>query len=506
MFLNKSVLSVSILAAALTLTLPAGAASEKQAAKSVAQAAVAPNFSAIAAQDEIAKENWAYSIGIQAYVYGLPLAIFDRERVRRLNPKMLERIKHLCPCAPINQIGHMNKLATSQDQLPYTPNNDTVYSGVAVELKDEPLIFSAPDIEDRYWSVQITDTYFDNFLYLGSRATDGKGGHHAFVGPDWQGELPDDVIVHRAPTNSILIAVRIGVLPDNPADLAVVNKLQHQFHTTSLSNWGSEEGFGKANAPQMKRKTYSGELAFYEKFADLLAENPPTADHAAALAPFKSIGIELGKPFDAQSLDEATRRGMARALKDGKEIMRWKVKYRGTAYPTRWNNLHEGSYGYHYINRAEGALEGLIVHDREEAVYFSTYEDGEARLLDASRNYRLHFDKDQLPPVEGKGFWSLTMYGTDFQLVDNAINRYAIGDRSKGLKYNPDGSLDVYVQHEPPKGHESNWLPTAAQGLFRINYRIYTPGPSAINPDTLQQHLPPLKRIESQVVSGSYAG
>ncbi len=460
------------------------------------QTTTSATFEQIAAEDEIARENWAYSLGVQAYVFGLPLKIFERERSRRLNPKVLERIKHLCPCAPANQLGHMSKLATAQDKMPYTPNNDTVYSGALLELADEPVILSAPDIDDRYWSVQVTDSYFNNFLYLGSRATDGKGGNHAFVGPDWQGELPDDVVVHRAPNNSILVAVRLGVLPNNDADLAVVNGLQQQFKTTSLSYWGTEGGLGKVNTPTIERKQYSGELAFYEQFVDLMAENPLSADHAPALAPFKAIGIEQGKPFDASQLDAATKRGMVKALADAKDIMRWKVKYRGTAYPTRWNNLHEGSYGYNYINRAEGALEGLIVHDREEAVYFSTYEDGEGRLLDASHNYRLHFDKDEVPPVLGKGFWSLTMYGSDFQLVANPINRFSIGDRTPGLTFNEDGSLDIYIQPTAPKGHENNWLPSAAEGLFRINFRVYTPAESVRNPNTLLKHLPGLTQVD----------
>ena len=139
---------------------------------------------------------------------------------------------------------------------------------------------------------------------------------------------------------------------------------------------------------------------------------------------------------------------------------------------TRWNNLRPGTYGYDYFDRAAGALEGLFVHDREEAEYFSSYEDGSANLLDGANRYVVHFNKDEIPPTLKHGFWSFTMYGSDFQLVKNPINRFSIGDRTKGLTYNPDGSLDVFVQNQTPAGHESNWLPCPASGLFRINYRI----------------------------------
>ena len=204
-------------------------------------------------------------------------------------------------------------------------------------------------------------------------------------------------------------------------------------------------------------------------------------------------GIAVGQPLDASKLDEAAQRGLARAAETGPQIMKWKVKFRGTPYPTRWNNLRPGDYDYDYFDRAAGALEGLFVHDRDEAEYFSTYEDGSAQLLDGAKRYVVHFNKDEIPPTMPNGFWSFTMYGSDFQLVKNAIGRFSIGDRTKGLTYNPDGSLDIYIQNQAPAGHESNWLPCPASGLFRINYRIYLPTKDAQNPATLGNYLPPIK-------------
>ena len=86
------------------------------------------------------------------------------------------------------------------------------------------------------------------------------------------------------------------------------------------------------------------------------------------------------------------------------------------------------------------------------------------------------------------------MYGADFQSVKNPISRFSIGDRTKGLTYNADGSLDVYIQSEPPAGHGSNWLPSPTNGLFRINYRIYLPTKAAQDPATLGKYLPPIRK------------
>jgi hypothetical protein len=462
-------------------------------------AAHSPAF-AQAAGDEIrradaeAERKWAYSVGVQNYVFGLPLLILERERKIRLDPAMLEKAKKVAPAAPPNQIGHMKTLATADDVLPYTPNNDTVYRGALLELADEPIILTAPDILDRYWSVEVADVYTNNVFYIGTRATGGKGGAHAFVGPNWKGTLPEGVIEHRMPTNSGMFAIRIGVLPGDAEDLAKVNKLQGQFQLTALSNWADPAKHGQAGAPMLAaRPNHSGDLAVFETIADLIAENPPPKEQEAAVILLRRGGIEVGKPFDPASLDEPMRAGLAEAAKDGPEIMKWKVKFRGTPYPTRWNNLRPGDYGFDYFDRAAGALEGLFVHDRDEAEYFSTYEDGDGRLLDGTKAYVLHFDKESIPPTLKNGFWSITMYGPNFQLVKNPIDRFSIGDRTPGLKYNADGSLDIFIQNAPPAGGESNWLPSPSEGVFRLNYRIYLPDEAAKNPDTLVKYLPPIK-------------
>lgn len=180
----------------------------------IAKTAAADNSSDdIRVRDAQSEAEWYYSVGIQNYIFALPLTMLERERKIRLNPVALEKAKKYAPAAPINQIGHMKTLATADDVMPYTPNNDTVYSGALLELAAEPIILTAPDILDRYWSVEVADVYTNNLFYIGTRATGGKGGNHAFVGPNWEGELPKGVIVHRVPSNTVMFAIRIGVVP-----------------------------------------------------------------------------------------------------------------------------------------------------------------------------------------------------------------------------------------------------------------------------------------------------
>ena len=221
----------------------------------LAQAAPAsPTAEEIRQADAKSAEEWNYSVGIQNYVFTLPLTMLERERKVRLNPAALEKAKKFALAAPINQIGHMKTLATADDIMPYTPNNDTVYSGALLELKDEPVILTAPDIADRYWSVEVADAYTNNLFYIGTRATGGKGGNHAFIGPNWKGTLPEGVIEHRVPTNTVMFAIRIGVIPQDAEDLKKVNALQDEFKTTSLSNWGDPSKLGQVKVPELAKR------------------------------------------------------------------------------------------------------------------------------------------------------------------------------------------------------------------------------------------------------------
>lgn len=200
--------------------------------------------------------------------------------------------------------------------------------------------------------------------------------------------------------------------------------------------------------------------------------------------------------FDAKNLDPSIQRGLARAVQAGIDIVKWKVKFRGTQSENKWNvDFVGGSYGTDYLARAEGAVQGLFVHSPEEAVYFHTYSDSKNEPLIGKNTYKLHFEKGQLPTTSEFGFWSITMYGDDYQLVGNDINRYSIRKSTQGLKYNEDGSLDLYIQATPPEGNESNWLPTPKEGIFRLNFRVYLPDQSVRQWSTVEQYLPGVDEV-----------
>ncbi|MBY5921674.1 DUF1254 domain-containing protein [Ferrimonas balearica] len=489
-------------AASLTLAQPVMAASQPEATRApthpILQMFRVNNHEfegMIKEADARAKEEWAYATGIQAFMFAIPMVMMDIQRDIRMNPALLERIKHTCPCAAPGEWGHYSGLATAKSKMPYTPNPDTVYSGLYAHLSDEPTILKVPDIDDRYFSIQIADAYLTNQHYIGTRATGGKGGYFALVGPDWQGTLPDGVAEMRMPNNSAIVALRIASYSNEEAEVAQVRELQKQFDAMPLSQFGMSKAERAKHPVQLDlapTRLGQGELAFYHYLSQLLRENPPQGENRAILNSFKLIGLSDTEPFDPAKLDEPTKRGLARAMQAGIDIIKWKVKFRGTQSENKWNvDFVGGDYGTDYLARAEGAVQGLFVHSPEEAVYFHTYSDINNDLLMGGENqYVLHFDKGQLPTSYEGGFWSIALYGDDYQLVDNPIDRYAIRKSTEGLKYNDDGSLTLYLQSKAPEGWESNWLPTPPQGIFRLNMRVYLPTDEVRSWDTVEGFLP----------------
>jgi hypothetical protein len=135
---------------------------------------------------------------------------------------------------------------------------------------------------------------------------------------------------------------------------------------------------------------------------------------------------------------------------------------------------------------ASGAKHGMFAHLAEEAVYFIGSGDGSS-----GQGYKLHFEADEFPPVGA--FWSLTMYYDElpYNLVENSIDRYVISDRTPGIRFNDDGSLDIYIQHaQPDTTLKNNWLP-APDGPFRMLLRTYIPG----DPIMDGSYAPPLVQI-----------
>src|SRR5262249_7802727 len=211
----------------------------------------------------------------------------------------------------------------------------------------------------------------------------------------------------------------------------------------------------------------------FQTFAQLLATNPSHAGDAAMMSAIAKLGIVPGKPFPAAPLNEAERKAIDDGAQDAAAALAAFDAGKMPKVKTGWTPPgNYGRYGTNYQLRAIVARYFLGALPAEDAVYESALRDSAGQLLSGAHAYTIHFDKSSTPPV--KAFWSLSVYDDQGYFAANRINRFAIGDRDP-LKFNSDGSLDIYIQHDSPgTAKESNWLPAPAAG-FNLVLRMYWP-------------------------------
>ncbi|MFN8602255.1 MAG: DUF1254 domain-containing protein [Candidatus Binatia bacterium] len=425
------------------------------------------------------KEIEARESAIDAYIYGYPLVTMEMTR-RVMTNVAAPSGTH----APMGQFAPLRTYPTAAFRDVTAPNADTLYTIAWVDVSKEPWILSIPDMGDRYYLFPMLDGWTNVFQDPGKRTTGGGAQKYAIVGPGWQGTLPDGVQRYDSPTAIVWILGRI-YCTGTPEDYAAVHALQDQVSVVPLSSYGKPytPPAGKVD-PKVDMKTavraqvnaLDG-VAYFTLLAKLMETNPPAAEDAPMVATLAKLGIVPGKPFDPSKLDPEVKAGIQAAPRPAQDsIMRWlkeglvtgDMKLQdGWLFSTKM-----GLYGTDYRQRALVTAIGLGANRPQDAIYPMSDGPDVLQSYDGAKKYKMHFAKGDLPPV--KGFWSLTMYDPAYFFVANPLNRYSISERND-LKTNPDGSVDLLIQHASPgKDLESNWLPAPA-GKFTLMLRMYWP-------------------------------
>ncbi|MBX7104947.1 MAG: DUF1254 domain-containing protein [Gemmataceae bacterium] len=438
---------------------------------------------ALPAQDKLPPGE-AKQIATEAMIYGYPLvmnyAVMYDYFVDAASPAFK---------APFNQLYNTARVYTPEDRTIVTPNSDTPYSFVCMDLRAEPMVVTLPAIEkSRYYSVQLIDMYTFNFGYIGSRTTGNAGGSYMIAGPNWKGEKPAGIAeMFRCETEFATALIRTQLF--SQSDLENVKKLQAGYKARTLSaflNRPAPPAAPAVNWPKIDKKLADSDPFAYLNF--VLQFCPPVGPaevEKPLRASFARIGVEAGKPFPVDSLS-AERKA---ELKAGMEAAIGKIKQRVASVGRDENGwrVTTGAFGSREMNngdwttRAAAAMAGIYGNDAAEALYPMLTNDSEGNKPDCSRDrYTLTFAKDQLPPVNA--FWSVTMYDAKTQLlIENPLNRYLINSPMlPEMKKNPDGSLTLYIQKDSPgKDRESNWLPAPNGPIFLV-MRLYWPKEEAL--------------------------
>jgi len=452
------------------------------ASQAPADAAAAPSLEEVRA---IAKE---------AYIYGFPMV--DSYRIQ--NSYFVDTANPEYKGA-WNQIHNTARVYTPDDKAIQTPNSDTPYSQLGVDLRAEPLVITVPPVEKgRYFSAQFIDMFTYNFAYVGTRATGNDGGNFLLAGPGWQGETPPGIKqVIRSETELAFVLFRTQLF--GPDDIDNVKKIQSGYTVQPLSAFlgttpppaAPPIDFITPLTPDQQKTSpeFFGILNFLLQFA------PTDPSEVELRERFARIGIEAGKPFDVAALPADRRQAIEAGMADA-----WKAfaEHKTNEVDTGKSSSSD-SFGTReflkndYLVRMSGAVLGIYGNSKNEAMYPAYFVDAGGQKLDGSQRYTLRFAPGQLPPVDA--FWSATMYELPSSLLyANPLNRYLINSSMlPQLQKDPDGSITLHIQHESPgKARESNWLPAPA-GPFFIAMRLYQPKAEALDG---QWKAPALERVE----------
>ena len=432
----------------------------------------------------------AREIAKEAYIYGFPLVMNYKTMYLNAIDKNSGDYK-----GEFNQVACEARLYTPEDKAIVTVNADTPYCMFWSDIRDEPLVFSVPDVDSgRYYSFQFIDLYTHNFAYLGSLTQGNKAGKYLIATENWEGEVPDGIAdVFRCETGIFFTIVRTQLI--DAEDLKNVERLQQQYQVQLLSEYLGKNPIKKdrSNAfPAWVEGSQFSEASF--QYLDVMLDLiDPIAEELPLIGEFKKLGLGTEDDFDLTKLDPEVRSAIEQGVKDGFVEMEAFIKSQSgdplgssKIFGTRkaLERSARENYGFEniYLIRAVAAHLGIYGNSASEAIYPAFLVDGDGKPMNASEgDYTLTFGPSQLPPV--RAFWSLTMYDGKTQLlVDNPLNRYLINSSMKDdFVWNEDGSLTIYLQNKSPgKGLQGNWLP-APDGPFYAIMRLYGPTEAVLN-------------------------
>jgi hypothetical protein len=411
----------------------------------------------------------AFSAGVAAWIYGLP-PLTVRETVERFSA---------------NRIVSIAALVRPRVRTIVAPNVDTSYSLGRLDLSGGPVVVDVPDTAGRYYVLQLLDLYSNTIGYIGRRTTGTRAGSFVVVPPGYDGPLPAGVRRVRSPTDTVWLLGR--TLVQDETDLAGVVPLLRGYTVTPLGSWDAGRREPSLLLPgfpdRLPPVRIPSRLAFFDELGALLADQPPPPSDACLLRAFRAAGIGPDRT-PSREVERGVRAALAAAPGAGARLLAHALR-RANASSRRRNNgwlmprPYVGDYGRNYLGRALVARIALGANTPAETVYPYGFSDSRRRPLRGLYRYTLRFPRGQLPPVGA--FWSLTMYNSASYLYANPIDRYAIGDRTRGLRRSPDGSLTLHLQHRAPAdaAAHANWLPSP-KGRFRVIMRLYEPRRSVL--------------------------
>lgn len=393
----------------------------------------------------------------------------------------------------LNRFRHVSTLPGPQTRVVSLPNGESLQSFAWLDLSLEPMFLLVPPLGDLFYSYAFLDLFTDTFATVSHRLNGGRPAPHMIVGPAWKGDPPGDVVLVRAPTNSVWLRGRLLVSdPDELGRLAILQTRvlletpdmrneRRILETRELMRQRTQpppEPVADWPAPQP-----ADPFDLFTVGMRALGESPLSDHHRSQLETLAPLKLAPGRKFDLRAFSEAEQRSIRTGITQGLADIRV-----AAARPARtvngwfYGEPHLGNFGDDHLYRAATALTSLGAPEPAELVTLVATADADGRPLSGERTYTFTFPGGGLP--QARAFWSLSIYevtpeGRAF-FFDNPIRRCTIGEHTPDLVRGADGTLTLYIQRTAPAGDRAaNWLPAPA-GSLRLALRAYEPDEALI--------------------------
>jgi hypothetical protein len=421
--------------------------------------------------------NKGYNLGLEAYVYGLPLLVTNSTFQTMTSVNVSEGA-----FGPVNQFNNVRTLNNSGSTVVVATSATTLSSIAWLDLQNEPQVLHVPQVTDHYFGLAFIDPYTENPINF-STASNTKPGDYVIADPS-QKNIPIPEGTERINVDYSRIWIIGATQLKGPDDLANVNSIQDGYTLTPLSKFGTAYQPPAPSNPvtTVTKSALPTGVQFFDMLGEQLKIFPPPARDKGELHKFAEVGIGPGmKPSQNSSLSSDTLRGLNDAVSAGPNQIKKDTDELFYADFGKHNGYllgGFGQYGTNYKLRAVISQIGLGAFIPHQAIYAMSWSDHDKKPLNGSTNYILHM---QSAPPTNEG-WSLTLYNLKGAMIPNSINRYALTNTSP-LTTNPDGSINFYLQADKPSdpAQESNWLPTASGQEFEITWRLFAPQPDKIS-------------------------
>jgi hypothetical protein len=363
-----------------------------------------------------------------------------------------------------------------------TPNTTVVYGFMWIDLKDGPMVMETPPnvlgIIDDFWFEYVTD--------FGNAGEDrGKGGKYLLLPPDYEGEVPTGYFVRRSKCYGHWLAIRGFMKKFNHAP--VVKNMQDHFRLYPLGEAPREVNWVDVTGKAFNT-LHASDATYFHELNEVVQEEPNSAVSPELLGMLAGIGIEKGKPFNPDGrqvgiLHEAAAVGTAalrcivyRNNQPGYAAFpgskSWETGFPGGSHEFLRNGVRmfDQRVRFHYY--ATGITPAMVKPPLGKgSQYCLGLRDSEGRPLDGARTYKLRVP----PDVPAADFWDLTVYDVQTRSLLQTDDPYpGVTSIDPGLVTNPDGSCDIWLGPEKPKG-KVNWIQTIPGKGWHALWRIYGP-------------------------------